>query len=143
MPTEDTSYQSNLTGAEIDNALGQILDGTIAQAVENAQTAADRAEQAAVKTPYIGNNNTWMVWDFQANEYVDTEISALGEQGEVGPAGPPGPQGTDGAIIDLEAGIFAMTVNSDGHLIVSVNVDEEIPPLEIDEQGHLIYKITS
>lgn len=130
MPTEDASYQSNLTGAEIDNALGQILDGTIDQAVEAAQAAANKAEQAAVKTPYIGDSNTWMVWDFDSEEYVDTEISALGEQGEAGPSGPPGsdgaigppgPPGQDGIVVDVGINEFSLSINEEGHLIATIN----------------------
>lgn len=130
MPTENTSYQSSLMGEEIDNALGQILDGTIEQSVKAAQSAADRAEDAAIKTPHIGENNTWMVWDFEIGKYVDSNVSAVGEQGEPGPAGlpgsngekgPPGPPGQDGVVVDVGISEFSLSINEEGHLIATIN----------------------
>lgn len=46
----------------------------------DAETAADRAESAALHTPII-QNGTWWVWDFNNEEYVDTEINATGDDG--------------------------------------------------------------
>lgn len=44
----------------------------------NAETAADRAETAAVRQPTIGENGNWWVWDATAGEYVDTGVAAAG-----------------------------------------------------------------
>lgn len=129
MPTTDSAYQSYHTGEQFDEVADKILDGTIEQAVEDAQAAADRAEEAAVKTPYIGENNTWMVWDFEAGKYVDSNISALGEVGPVGPVGLPGPQGPEGppgqngVVFDVGIGEFTLSINEDGHLIATINTD--------------------
>lgn len=65
-----------------------------------------------------------------------------GARGETGPQGPKGEKGDNGVCIPLEFGMFAMSVNEDGHLLVSVNEEDPFPPLEIDaETGHLVYKI--
>lgn len=62
-----------------------------------------------------------------------------------GPPGPPGGQGEpgrDGAVVDMKAGVFAMTVSGDGHLLVMVNDGQTPPDMRIDpESGHLIYEI--
>ena len=51
-------------------------------------------------------------------------------------------KGRDGAVIDLEWGVFAMSVNEAGHLLVMVNTEEAAPPLRIDPgTGHLLYEI--
>lgn len=56
--------------------------------------------------------------------------------------GPRGPQGNDGVavITQIAPGMFALAVNSDGHLILSHNDNEPTPPFEIVD-GRLIYKI--
>lgn len=62
-----------------------------------------------------------------------------------GPPGPPGEQGEpgrDAAIFDMRAGVFAMQVSDEGHLLVMVNDGQTPPDIRIDpESGHLIYEI--
>lgn len=70
----------------------------------------------------------------------------IGPQGPIGPIGPQGPQGERGAegaavITQLAPGMFALSVNSDGHLILAHNDNEPAPPLKITEDGRLIYTI--
>ncbi len=125
--------------------------------------AAETAKRAAAHGPYVGENGNWMVWDLTAEGYKDSGVYAggskgdKGDQGDPGPAGPPGPVGPQGprgepgpkgdtgdvaALVDLESGVFAMGLSSEGHLLVTVNTETAAPPLEIDrETGHLIYKI--
>lgn len=68
-----------------------------------------------------------------------------GEQGVVGPQGPPGPKGEKGepgdGMVTIDRGYFAMKVRDDGHLIALVNDGNPVPPLKIDENGHLVYQI--
>ena len=65
-----------------------------------------------------------------------------GAQGPKGDTGPKGEKGDNGACVSLGPGLFVMSVNEEGHLLVSVNEEETFPPLEIDaETGHLLYKI--
>lgn len=64
-------------------------DANLAQtAAISAQTAAEKAqaaaESAAIKQPKLSANNTWMIWDASAKEYVDTGLSAVGPQGPAG-----------------------------------------------------------
>ena len=72
-----------------------------------------------------------------------------GDPGDQGPKGDPGQDGKDGAdgrdgvVIDLAPGMFAMGLSEDGHLLVAVNEGDAAPPLEINEQGHLVYKINN
>lgn len=85
--------------------------------------AADRAEDALGKAPYVGENGDWFLWDAAAEQYADTGrysggtapyigtngnwyvgqedtgVSAsgpAGPQGQRGEAGPAGPQGIPG-----------------------------------------------
>lgn len=123
------------------------------QREEDSQAATQAAWAAANHPPQVGPNGNWQVWSSQTGAYRDTGVAAQGpkgdtgaqgpkgDQGERGPRGETGPKGEDGALIDLETGVFAMSVSGEGHLLVSVNVQEDAPPLEIDEKGHLIYQI--
>ena len=59
---------------------------TIQEAVDAAEAATSAANTAAVaalitasKSPYIGQNGNWYVWDTTTNQYVDTEIPADAE----------------------------------------------------------------
>lgn len=130
-PTEEDpeliSYQSVWEGEQIDAAVGAIVNGDISNAANRAEAAANRAEEAAVKAPYIGDNNTWMVWDFFAGAYIDSNISAIGEtgpkgeKGETGSVGPPGPPGENGFVVDVGVGEFTLSINDEGHLIATIN----------------------
>ena len=57
---------------------------------EDVIKAAEKAETATVKTPYIGDNGNWYVWNFEKNEYEDSGVNSEGKPGERGPAGPEG-----------------------------------------------------
>lgn len=138
--------------------------------IETMVNTVTQAKRAALHGPYVGENGNWMVWDLAADGYKDSGVYAGGTQGErgeqgppgprgetgpagpqgepglTGPPGPPGPKGETGsvaALAELGTGVFAMGVNEEGHLLVAVNEGETAPPLEIDENGHLIYKITN
>ncbi len=48
------------------------------------------------KTPYVGTDGYWYVWDTDVAEYVKSETKARGEIGPQGPKGEQGPQGPKG-----------------------------------------------
>lgn len=48
------------------------------------------------KTPYVGADGYWYVWDTDVAEYVKSETKARGEIGPQGPKGEQGPQGPKG-----------------------------------------------
>lgn len=130
MDNQETNFILDCTAEQANDALGRIINGDIDDAADRAEAAADRAEEVAVKTPYIGENNTWMVWDFNTVEYVDSGISALGKPGETGPVGPvgpvgaigpPGPPGQDGVVVDVGISEFSLSINEEGHLIATIN----------------------
>ena len=54
------------------------LPRAFSDAVDRAEGAADRAEAAAVHQPMISDDKTWLVWDADKGEYVDTGVSAGG-----------------------------------------------------------------
>lgn len=56
----------------------------------------------AVRTPYVGESLNWMVWDSEAESYVDSGVGAVGPRGETGGTGATGPQGAAGAPATLE-----------------------------------------
>lgn len=92
----------------------------VLQAGAAAVEAADRAEEAAVRQPIVGDNGNWWTWDLDAVAYIDTGIysggdapyigangnwyvgqtdtgvSATGPAGQKGDQGPEGPMGPTG-----------------------------------------------
>lgn len=80
-----------------------------AREADDAKAYANLAEKVAVKTPYINDSGTWMVWDNETGAYKDSGIEARG------------PQGVPGTTVDLGAGIVGLYINDEGHLIVSVD----------------------
>lgn len=59
------------------------LPTAFSDAVDRAEDAADRAEAAAVRQPMISDAKTWLVWDADKGEYVDTGVSAGGGENAV------------------------------------------------------------
>lgn len=53
------------------------LEGVIAQ-INEAKAAADAANAAAARAPYIGPNNVWYAWSPSAQMYVSTGVPAVG-----------------------------------------------------------------
>ncbi len=158
--------------APMADAAGQPLDPTPTQAeqlrgeIESVLDDLAQVKRAAAHGPYVGASGNWMVWDLAEERYRDSSVYAgglkgdkgdrgdRGDPGPVGPQGPVGPRGPRGetgpkgdtgdvgALVELETGVFAMGLSSEGHLLVTVNAQTASPPLEIDrETGHLIYRI--
>ena len=50
----------------------------------------------AVRTPYIGENHHWFVFDASQKVYVDSGVGAVGPAGPTGATGPVGPTGATG-----------------------------------------------
>ena len=48
----------------------------LAEYVERAEDAAEAAEEATTKMPYIGENGDWYIWDAVNEQWVDSETSA-------------------------------------------------------------------
>lgn len=115
----------------------------LAGARQSAQDASDTLtlnRQVAVRTPYVGTNGNWYVWNNNTSSYEDSGTKAQGEQGIQGIQGiqgEQGPRGIDGVAVQAE-GTFAFNVNEEGHLILSYTGDSA-PDFSIDENGHLIY----
>lgn len=60
------------------------------QATQAAEAAAETAMAAAKKTPYIGEDGHWWIWDAESEQYVSTgspSIPALRFEARTGPAG--------------------------------------------------------
>ncbi len=120
------------------------------ESAESAQNAAQKIENMRVGAITLEAGSDATVTkseDFEGNLRLDFGIpqGIQGLQGPVGPQGPTGPQGPEGspsAVIRGETGIFAMNVDESGHLIVTVNDEEDIPPIHIDSAtGHLLYTV--
>lgn len=122
-------------------------------AASNANEKADLADSAAKRATDIAGlverklNNGEFIGERgpQGIQGIKGDTGATGPQGiqgQKGDTGPQGPQGKEGAavITSLNPGFFAMSVNSDGHLIMTHNDNEPQPPLSV-EAGRLIYKI--
>lgn len=59
------------------------------------QEILNKAQEIAVKTPYI-QDNTWYIWSISENQYVNSGVSALGCKGDKGDPGADGIDGTPG-----------------------------------------------
>ena len=55
----------------------------VLQAGTDAAEAAERAENAVLHPPIIGENGNWWLWSFTDNVYVDSGTSALGSDADV------------------------------------------------------------
>lgn len=131
---------------------------TAKTAAETAQTAAETAannargyanegsnillrnEQVAVRTPYVGTNGNWYVWNNNTTSYEDSGTKAQGDQGIQGVKGEKGEQGDQGlnGVAVAAEGVFAFNIDENGHLILSYT-DEQPPNFTVNEEGHLIY----
>lgn len=52
-----------------------------------ASASADAAAAVAVRTPYVGENGNWFVWDAEENDFVDSGEKAQGDKGDTGNTG--------------------------------------------------------
>lgn len=52
-----------------------------------ASASADAAAAVAVRTPYVGENGNWYVWDAEENDFVDSGEKAKGDKGDTGNTG--------------------------------------------------------
>lgn len=111
------SLSGDAVWPEVPSEFSQIEQRIVAAGTA-AEAAADRAEAAAVHAPTLSESDTWMVWNPEPGEYVDTgvysggnapgidpvtrhwiiggEDTGVSAEGSPGPAGPPGPQGEPG-----------------------------------------------
>lgn len=62
------------------------------------------------KTPYIGPDQYWHVWDTNKGEYIQTSCMAQGDQGEMGPQGIEGPKGETGEKGDTGEGFHVLGI---------------------------------
>lgn len=59
----------------------------VIQAGAAAAEAADRAEEAAVRQPIVGDNGNWWTWGLEAGAYADTGIYSGGDEPYIGENG--------------------------------------------------------
>lgn len=64
--------------------------------VEEAREILKESKEVAVKTPYVGENGNWYVWDTSTGAFKDSGKPSLGATGPQGETGATGPQGTQG-----------------------------------------------
>ena len=86
----------------------------IREAIERLNEAVAETQSNVEHYPRINDNSTWEVWDAENEEWVDTEISATGDQGEQGDPGDPG------------VGIESITLNEDYTLTFTLTDGTEI-----------------
>jgi hypothetical protein len=74
---------------------------------------------------------------------TDIDMAVRGPRGRRGEKGEKGDKGEDGgAEVSVRDGWFYMSISDDGHLLLTSNAGETLPPLEIDyTTGHLVYSI--
>lgn len=138
--TAEESAQTAQGAAENAQAAAENASTRASQSAQAASDTLTRNQQVAVRTPYVGTNGHWYVWNNNTGSYEDSGTKAQGEtgpQGIQGETGPQGPRGIDGVAVQAE-GMFAFNVNEEGHLILSYTGDE-VPDFTVNEQGHLIY----
>lgn len=86
-----------------------VQQDAIDQAIAAFTVIEGRAELAVQHYPYISENDTWVIWNVNAEEFVDTGVKATGPQGDPGNPGKKGDPGEDGVspiitVQDIEGG---------------------------------------
>ena len=81
--------------------------------VNEAKQYAENAEIASTRMPKISSDNTWLIWDVGAGDYVDTGIKASGADGK------DGEDGKDGVGI---ASVEYIGVDAQGGNIYKINL---------------------
>lgn len=125
--------QTARTGAESALASAKVSE-------QNSSDILTRNKEVAVRTPYVGTNGNWFVWNNNTESYEDSGTKAQGDKGEQGiqgERGETGPRGIDGVAVQAE-GMWAFNVNEEGHLILNYTGDTA-PDFTVNEDGHLIY----
>lgn len=85
--------QEQLSNQEDDTSTPE----TVKPLVTQAQEILAECKQVAVKTPYVGDNGNWYVWDTTTGAYKDSGESAKGDKGDKGDTGDKGETGSTGA----------------------------------------------
>lgn len=98
-----------------------------------AATSAANAANSIVRTPYIGSNNNWYVWNSTENKYVDTGVYAVGADGL---------NGRDGASVVAD-GLYGFDVDADTGELRLFYTGEVPPSFSISTDGYLIYTLDS
>lgn len=73
-----SSNPINVLSDIIGNSENPPNTNSIIDALIEMRAILEKAANIAVKTPYIGNLGTWMVWDIKSETYKDTGIEASG-----------------------------------------------------------------
>lgn len=63
------------------------VEGAKADALESVGALVQQAENAAIRQPIISDNDTWMIWDAESGQYVDTGLYAGGQAPYIGEDG--------------------------------------------------------
>ena len=85
--------QTQLSNQEDDTSTPE----TVKPLVTQAQEILAECKQVAVKTPYVGDNGNWYVWDTTTGAFKDSGESAKGAKGDKGDTGAKGDTGSTGA----------------------------------------------
>lgn len=89
------------------------IENKLDDKVNEAKQYAENAEIASTRMPKISSNNTWLIWDAETGDYVDTGIKASGDDGK------DGEDGTDGVgIVSVEY----VGVDAQGGNIYKINL---------------------
>lgn len=71
---------------------------TVKPLVIQAQEILAECKQVAVKTPYVGENENWYVWDTATNAFKDSGVSSRGLKGDKGDKGNKGDTGSPATV---------------------------------------------
>lgn len=71
---------------------------TVKPLVVQAQEILAECKQVAVKTPYVGENENWYVWDTATNAFKDSGVSSRGLKGDKGDKGNKGDTGSPATV---------------------------------------------
>ena len=126
IPLKQRGNMTDITPTPAEQSTIDSLIDALNEGVEAAGEAADAAEAAVTHYPKIVDGY-WFVWDAENEEWVDTGVSAEGEQGPAGPEGPEGPEGPAGADgSDGEDGVspeVTITAITGGHRVTITDAD--------------------
>lgn len=111
-------------------------------AAQNAEDVTRTVQEKLDNGDFVGAQGPQGIQGQKGDAGQKGDKGEKGEKGDKGDIGPQGPQGKEGAavITSLNPGLFAMSVDSEGNLLMVHNDNETVPPFAIQD-GELVYTV--
>lgn len=128
MSSESAGQSANYAAGSAESAaesanLAQKSETAAAESARVAQESMEQTTAIVVKTPYIGDNGNWYVYNYDTKAYVDSGIRATGPQGKQGIQGKTGDPAT------LVSHVVEYLASDSGTSVPSGSWSTTVPPV--------------